>query len=217
MKVYAVDEILLNRLKKKITSDLWDFLPKGCFKFESSLNVNGKEFSWDEKWGLIALTQGGQLCYESDCNIINLSPREFLAAKVLYDLGDLASCECTIKPEEIKTQAKNNLRISLQEYIDQLLDQEKKPFISLLEDGSYDGIKRMTEDRAFLLQCFKDGIENDINSVWLHIQSSLGKDGFRFKSASNCTATTINDRKVTKDNLGRCLNALIKLKGTISK
>ena len=128
-----MDKALLNRLVKQVTSDLKGFLPVECFKFEVSWNINGKEPSWDEKWGHIALMLGGKLRYESDCNIINLIPRQYSAAKVLRDLGDLASCECTSNPEETKTQAKNNLLVSLQEYLEYLTtDQEKKPFISLL-------------------------------------------------------------------------------------
>jgi hypothetical protein len=60
------------------------------------------------------------------------------------------------------------------------------------------------------MSCFEAGIERDINSIWLHIRSNAGKDGFLFKATSGDAATTIDDRHVTKDNLGRCLKNLSK-------
>lgn len=125
-----MDEILLNRLKKQVTSDLSDFLPKGCFKLEQNLSVNGKELSWDEKWEIMATYFGNKLCYESDCNITNLKPKQYSAAKVLNAIGNLTD------PEITETQSKKSLHAAIQEYLEYLPEQEIKPFKSLLLIGT---------------------------------------------------------------------------------
>lgn len=124
-----MDEVLLNRLKRQVTSDLADFLPKGCFKLEQNLSVNKKELSWGEKWEIMAAHFGNKLCYESDCNITNLKPRQYAAAEVLYAIGNLTD------PEIAEAESKKNLHVAIQEYLEYLEEQETKPFKSLLQAG----------------------------------------------------------------------------------
>lgn len=69
---------------------------------------------------------------------------------------------------------------------------------------------RTTPFRAFLQTCFRSGVDKNIESVWLYIRNNAGKDKFLFKTASNTTATTIDDKVVKKDALARTLAGLIK-------
>lgn len=66
-------------------------------------------------------------------------------------------------------------------------------------------IQRTNQNRAFLLDCFNNGIEKNIESVWLHIVKNAGKDGFLFATASKETATTMFNVRIDKDKLNRCL------------
>ena len=132
-----MNKSLLNSLRKQVISDIGeDHLPKGCFKLELEQRPNGRVLSWDEKWGLRALALAATLCNDSDHNTVNLSPRQYSATKVLYDLGELASREFLNNPQETEIQAKNNLLVSLHEYLEYLTEQEAKPFTSLLESQS---------------------------------------------------------------------------------
>jgi hypothetical protein len=72
------------------------------------------------------------------------------------------------------------------------------------------GTLRMNENRAFLLQCEREGIPMNIEAVWLHIRGNSGKDNFLFKSVSKETATTVEGNRVTKKNLARVLAELLK-------
>lgn len=110
-------------LRKQVIDDLKEFLPKGCFKLEEGLRLNGKELSWNEKWECMAAMYGNKLCYESDCNIINLTIRQYAAAKVLYALGNLTDSEKTVAEAEA----------AIKEYL-YLSGQEKEPFALLLKN-----------------------------------------------------------------------------------
>lgn len=70
--------------------------------------------------------------------------------------------------------------------------------------------RRTNETRAFLLACFNQGIEKNIESVWLYIHNNAGKPNFLFKSRSQSQATTVDDKTVKKVDLERTLNRLIK-------
>lgn len=124
-----MDEVLLNRIKRQVTTDLAGFLPKECFKLEQDLSVNKKELSWGEKWKIMAAYFGNKLCYESDCNITNLKPRQYAAAEVLYAIGNLTDSGTT------EAQSKKNLHAAIQEYLEYLDDKEIKPFKPLLQTG----------------------------------------------------------------------------------
>lgn len=189
-------------LNKQVKNDLKEFLPEGCFKLDAGFSVNGKALSWKEKSECMEAMYGNQICYESDCNTINLTPRQYAAAKVLYALGNLTDSEKTT------TEAEE----AIEDYLHFLSKQEKKPFISLLEDDlSIAGsIQRMNENRAFLTKCFNEGVEKNIDSVWLYIQNNAGTNGFLFETASKDAATKIDGKRVTKKNLGRCLSNLKK-------
>jgi len=110
-------------LRKQVIDDIKEFLPKGCFKLEEGLRLNGKELSWNEKWECMAAMYGNKLCYESDCNIINLTIRQYAAAKVLYALGNLTDSEKTVAEAEA----------AIKEYL-YLSGQEKEPFALLLKN-----------------------------------------------------------------------------------
>jgi len=73
---------------------------------------------------------------------------------------------------------------------------------------------RINQIRAFLLDCFKSGADKTIESIWLHIRNNAGKEKFLFKSASNSTATTLDDKKVEKKNLARNLRDLLQIMKT---
>ena len=68
---------------------------------------------------------------------------------------------------------------------------------------------RMTVFRAFLQDCFQSGVEKNIESVWQYMRSNAGKDNFLFRAVSNTTATTVDGKRVNKDNLARTLARLI--------
>ncbi|MHB9102046.1 MAG: hypothetical protein ACYC2E_11075 [Sulfuricella sp.] len=68
---------------------------------------------------------------------------------------------------------------------------------------------RMNENRAFLQACIKDGIAPDIESIWLHIRAKAGTNAFLFKTAGQSSATTVDDRRVEKKNLGRVLSEFL--------
>lgn len=226
-----MDHEILNRLMVKVTSELSEFIPRNLFHplgigitlekrrlskedKERGLPENKERYlSEDEGRGYIASGFAETLFYYPPKDKF-LTDRQFVACELLIYLGHLISIETTDpQPPDVITKFLN----SFKKYRDYLTEQEAKPFISLLKEGSCDGIKRMTELRAFLSQCFKDGIDKNINSVWLYIQRQAGEPGFHFKTAGKSSATTIADREVTKDKLERCLNAFIKLKDLISK
>jgi hypothetical protein len=123
-----MDSKSLERLKNQAINDLKEFLPKGCFKLEEGLRVNGKELSWNEKWECMTAMYGNKICYESDCNIINITPRQYAAAKVLYALGNSTNELIT----EVQVKAK--------EYFDYLTEQELKPLLSFLENDQKQSI-----------------------------------------------------------------------------
>ena len=104
-------------INKQVKNDLKEFLPEECFKLEAGFSVNGKELSWKEKWGCMAAMYGNRICYESDCNTINLTPRQYAAAKVLYALGNLTD------PEKTTTEAEE----AIKDYLHFLSKQEKNP------------------------------------------------------------------------------------------
>jgi hypothetical protein len=70
--------------------------------------------------------------------------------------------------------------------------------------------KRINGIRAFLMSCIDKGIPPNIESIWLHIRDNASNENFLFKSASQSTATTVDDKQVKKKNLGRALGNLLK-------
>lgn len=70
--------------------------------------------------------------------------------------------------------------------------------------------KRTNQNSAFFLECRRDGIEMNIESIWLHISKNAGKDGFPFTGASHDTATKVDGETVKKDKLGRALGYFLK-------
>lgn len=204
-----MDTETLNRLMMQIFYEIQDFLPANLFHpIGHTLTINDRTLSEEQARGFIASGQAANLFYTPPKNqFMSLKQRD--ACELLMHMGHLISIDST---DQEQSQVSANFHASLKKYFYHLSDQEAKPFASLLKDDSSDGagIRRMTEDRAFLISCFKDGIEKNINSIWLHIRNNAGKEGFRFKTSSRSTATTIDGRKVDKKNLGRCLSELIK-------
>jgi hypothetical protein len=72
------------------------------------------------------------------------------------------------------------------------------------------GALRINENRAFLLECEREGIRMHIEAIWLHIRRNSGKDNFLFKTVSKETATTVEGNSLTKKNLARVLADLLK-------
>lgn len=130
-----MDRKSIEFLIKQVTNELKEFLPKDCFKFEESWNVNGREFSWNEKWECMAALYGNKICYASDCNTINLTPRQYAASKVLYALGNLTVSE------EATTEAE----VVIEDYLHLLPEQENELFVSLLKSD-----RKQSESPAFL-------------------------------------------------------------------
>lgn len=87
------------------------------------MRLNGKELSWNEKREYMDAMHGNKLCYESDCNTINLTIRQYAAAKVLYALGNLTDSEKTAAEAEA----------AIKEYL-HLSGQEKEPFALLINN-----------------------------------------------------------------------------------
>lgn len=75
--------------------------------------------------------------------------------------------------------------------------------------GQLKGV-RINFNRAFLLNCFEQGIGKNIESVWQHIRANAGKQDFLFRAASIDSASTIDEKKVHKKNLARTLSSLLK-------
>ncbi len=141
-----MDSKSIEFLRKLVINELKEFLPKGCFKLEAELSVNGKEFSWDEKWKCMAAMLGNRICYESDCNIINLTPKQYAASKVLYALGNLTeSEETTTEAEEV-----------IKDYLHLLPEQEKEPFVSLLKSN-----RKQSDSQVILSENIKPWLKPD--------------------------------------------------------
>jgi hypothetical protein len=75
----------------------------------------------------------------------------------------------------------------------------------------------ITEDRAFLQECFKNGVSKDISAVWQYMSKHAGKkvvdgndENFPFITVGNTSATTTHGKVVKKGNLARTLTALLK-------
>ena len=203
-----MDSVILNQLMVKVTGELREFIPRNLFHpLGIGITLERRPLSEDEGRGYLASGFAETLFYNPPKDRF-LTDRQYVACELLIYLGHLISIETTDPQRpDVVTNFLNSFNIY---YCDYLTEQEKKPFISLLKEGSIDGKMRMNEDRAFLIQCFAEGINRDINSVWLYIQSRVGEAGFLFKTASKSTATTINDRHVKKNDLGRCLTTLNK-------
>jgi len=79
--------------------------------------------------------------------------------------------------------------------------------------------RRITTMKAFLLDCFKMGIDKNIESVWIHIKANAGKNGFLFVAAGQSSAVfeveeekgkeEIKKKRITKSALSKTLARLI--------
>lgn len=127
---------ILERLMDQVLCDLDEFIPKGCFVLEENLSVNGRELSWNEKWGMVAIGISTRLYYESKSRLIAVTPRQSIAIELLEHLGNLASCEATTNPQSERDKATDSiLHTSLEKYLCYLPEHEAKPFVSLLKAG----------------------------------------------------------------------------------
>ena len=68
---------------------------------------------------------------------------------------------------------------------------------------------RYDENRAFLKDRIDEGLIN-FEEIWLHMRKNAETKGYLFESVSNSTATTVDEKQVTKKNLSRQFRMLLK-------
>jgi len=213
-----MDYFLLKQLRAQLLHDLKKFIPKYRFIKEGQKMLsfeNGKDIS-----GQLAAESTIYLCQDLLTNPQDsiLTARQLAASELFVFLETYLLFPCNNESNEISAKC---LKKSLGKYLN-YLGKKAKPFVSLLESDLDQTLqqavpqknkkRRVNQFQAFLIECFNEGVEKNIESVWLHIQKHVGEAGFLFKAASKSTATTKDDINVSKKGLGGRLSRLIKQK-----
>ena len=74
-----MDHSILKKLRSQVLYDLGELIPKNCFGLTGNLIINGRELSWNEKWGMVAMAKAAMLYFESETHGIVVSPRQRIA------------------------------------------------------------------------------------------------------------------------------------------
>ena len=157
-------------------------------------------------------TRLGALLAARECPDLDARHLDGLEAELFQTGGD-SLCLTPILPPEIEGKVWRYAEVALPVATEAEQINVQPSSDALLKD--VDGTEtrnqsnRITELRAFLIACNKEGVALNIESIWLHIRQHVGKENFLFASASESTATTIDGKKVQKKNLGRTLRGLL--------